>query len=238
MKLDVGTRRRAANAKTHSRGVHLCHRYTITTYDRIKLPISTTSMAAAMEQHLRLAQGLHPRLLRFFTRWPPAQLSAATTTSPSQPETIHISSHTSSSDPNANTTTEITTIAPSSDQTNSNGKKSNPFLPFKNPQTGNWHGPHVSLRQQAELFKLAKEYYVLSLMPLSAKHPEVKEQKRMEHGLRIQGTGVGKKVKGKLWERTLRSRLEERRKAMEGMPEMIRHWKERGHGRGIKKWPK
>ena len=85
---------------------------------------------------------------------------------------------------------------------------------------------------------MAKSSNVLSLMPLSPKHPEVKEEKRIEHGLRLQGTGVGKKVKGKLWERTLRTRLEDRRKAMEGMPEMIRHWKERGHGRGIKKWPK
>ena len=76
------------------------------------------------------------------------------------------------------------------------------------------------------------------MMPLSNKHPEVKELKREEQGLRVQGTGVGKKVKGKKWERTLRGRLEERRKAMESMLEMIRHWKERGHGRGIKKWPK
>lgn len=75
-------------------------------------------------------------------------------------------------------------------------------------------------------------------MPLSPKHPEVKEQKRIEKGLRVQGTGVGQKVKGKMWERQLRNKLEERRRAMEGMPEMIKLWKERGHGRGWKKWPK
>ena len=75
-------------------------------------------------------------------------------------------------------------------------------------------------------------------MPISPKHPEVKEQKRIEHGLRVQGTGEGKRVKGKYWERTLRQRLEGRRKAMEGMPEMIRAWKQRGQGRGWKKWPR
>lgn len=75
-------------------------------------------------------------------------------------------------------------------------------------------------------------------MPLSAKHPEVRELKRIENGLRVQGTGIGKRVKGKLWERTLKGRLDERRKAMEGMPEMIRLWKQRGHGRGWKKFPK
>lgn len=85
----------------------------------------------------------------------------------------------------------------------------------------------------------------MPLMPLSPKHPEVKEEKRLERALRAHSRMAeglhplsGKKVKGKLWERTLRGRMEERRKAMEGMPEMIRVWKERGHGRGWKKWPR
>jgi large subunit ribosomal protein L25 len=159
---------------------------------------------AAMERHIRLAQDLHPRLLRFFTRFPPSLINGATQPSaePQYP------------------------------------RNRNPFLAFKNPSTGNWHAPHYSLRRQAELFKLAKEFDVLPLMPHSPKHPEIKEQKRIENGLRVQGTGIGKRVKGKLWERTLKGRLAERTKAMEGMPEMIRQWKERGHGRGWKKWPK
>jgi hypothetical protein len=33
-------------------------------------------------------------------------------------------------------------------------------------------------------------------------------------------------------------RLEKRRQAMLEMPKMIATWKERGHGRGWKKWPK
>lgn len=33
-------------------------------------------------------------------------------------------------------------------------------------------------------------------------------------------------------------RLEKRRQAMLEMPQMIATWKERGHGRGWKKWPK
>ena len=59
-----------------------------------------------------------------------------------------------------------------------------------------------------------------------------------ESRLRVKGTGVGQKVKGKLWERTLKPRLEKRKKAMEGMDRLVREWKERGHGRGWKKWPK
>ena len=192
---------------------------------------------AAMAHHVRLAQSLPPRLLHFFKRYPPPALSAASSTStPSQ--TIQIAENTSSSDPNA-PTSSIEVDSDILDTYGSNdGLKRNPFLPFRNPRTGNWHPPHYSLRRQADLFKLASSNGVLPLMPVSPKHPEIKEQKRIENGLRVQGTGIGKKVKGKMWERTLKGRLEERRKAMEGMPELIRQWEERGHGRGWKKWPK
>ncbi|KAK4615446.1 hypothetical protein CLAFUW4_10107 [Fulvia fulva] len=196
---------------------------------------------AAMEQHIRLAQQLHPRLLRFFTKFPPPQVASAapSISTPQTSETITIAENTSSSDPNVGaSTTEIPrpTISTNAPTTPSR----NPFLPFRNPRTGNWQSPQISLRRQAELFKLARAYDVLSLMPISPKHPEVKEQKRIENGLRVQGTGVGKKVKGKAWERTMMGKLEQRRRAMEGMPAMVREWKQRGHGRGLPKtrWPK
>lgn len=204
------------------------------------------AMAAANEVNVKLARALPGQLLRLFTKFPPPQIAGAATTTrtiPSSEETstITIAENTSSSDPNAGASTTIVTTSPSEaeiahSETEAKAYR-NPFLPFKNPRTGNWHGPAYSLRRQAELFKLAKEHNVLSLMPLSPKHPEVKEQKRIENGLRVQGTGMGKKVKGKAWERTMSSRLEKRRLAMEGMPEMIKQWKERGHGRGWKKWP-
>lgn len=192
---------------------------------------------AAVQQHIQLAQSLPPRLLHLFKRFPPPQLSAATSHPPPS-ETITIASNTSSTDPNAATTTTLP-ITPTPDSPNSAfGWKKNPFLPFKNPSTGNWHPPHYSLRNQAALFKLASAHNVLPLMPPSPKHPETKEAKRIEHGLRVKGTGVGQRVKGKYWERTLKTRLETRRKAMEGMPDMINLWRERGHGRGWKKFPR
>ncbi len=45
-------------------------------------------------------------------------------------------------------------------------------------------------------------------------------------GLRVRGTGEGRKVKGHKWERRMPAKLEARRKAMEGMPELIRLWKQ------------
>ncbi|KAI7569759.1 hypothetical protein KC343_g2773 [Hortaea werneckii] len=203
-------------------------------------PTSKHLTAMATAQNIALAHSLPPRLLNFFKRFPPPQLSAAsTTTSKPARETITVTENTSSSDPNA-AASQVEVPLPSETTTNDNlqlGWKKNPFLAFKNPSTGNWHPPHYSLRRQADLFKLATAHNVLSLMPPSPKHPEIKQQKRIEHGLRVKGTGEGQKVKGKYWERTLKTRLETRRKAMETMPDMINLWRERGHGRGWKKYP-
>ncbi|TKA69321.1 hypothetical protein B0A55_07449 [Friedmanniomyces simplex] len=172
-------------------------------------------MAAPATQHIALAQSLPPRLLHFFKRFPPPQLSAS-------PAANHTTAEAPPEDPLSTTTSW----------------KTNPFLPFKNPRTQAWHGPHYSLRRQADLFKLAQEYHVLPLMPLCPKHPDLKTQSRIQHGLRVKGTGEGQRVKGKLWERTLQKRLETRRLAMERMPDMIDVWKERGHGQGWKKYPR
>jgi large subunit ribosomal protein L25 len=76
------------------------------------------------------------------------------------------------------------------------------------------------------LIKLAAKYGAEALLPPSRKSTEFKETRRAERGLAIKGTGVGQKVKGHKWERTMESRLEDRRKAMEGMPELVRLWKQ------------
>ncbi|KAL4804223.1 hypothetical protein BDV18DRAFT_161983 [Aspergillus unguis] len=120
----------------------------------------------------------------------------------------------------------------------SDSKHPNPFLPRKNFKTGKWISPRYGLREQADLVKLAIKYNVEALLPPGKKSTEYKETRRAERGLAIKGTGIGQKVKGHKWERTMEGRLEDRRKAMMEMPEMIRLWKQRGHGRGWKKWPK
>ncbi|UPX17632.1 uncharacterized protein EKO05_0007974 [Ascochyta rabiei] len=113
----------------------------------------------------------------------------------------------------------------------------NPFQPTKNFTTGRWHGPVYGLRKQADLVKLASAHGVVDLLPWTIKKPGEKEARRIERGLTVKGTGEGQRVKGKLWERTLKGRLEMRRQAMLDMPRLIQEWKQRGHGRGWKKWP-
>ncbi|KAF1995160.1 hypothetical protein P154DRAFT_526534 [Amniculicola lignicola CBS 123094] len=193
-------------------------------------------------KQIQIAQSLPPRLLRFFARYPPPQLTAlaaastptqtsasASTPTPTPPATVPT---TSPSDPNAS----ITSPPPS--PTTSQLPYHNPFLPKKNFTTGRWRGPIYGLRQQADLVKLASTHGVVDLLPWTIKKPGEKEKRRAEGGLQVKGTGVGQKVKGKLWERTLKGRLEKRREAMLGMPALIQEWKQKGHGRGWKKWPK
>lgn len=48
----------------------------------------------------------------------------------------------------------------------------------------------------------------------------------LEKGLRIKGTGIGERVKGHKWERQMKTKIDDRKKAMEEMPEMIRLWKQ------------
>ena len=72
---------------------------------------------------------------------------------------------------------------------------------------------------------MAAKYGVEELLPPGKKSAEYKETRSKEIGLKIWGSGP-KKVKGHKWERTLGTRLEERRKAMLEMPAMIRLWKQ------------
>ncbi|MCJ1319201.1 hypothetical protein MMC15_004536 [Xylographa vitiligo] len=171
---------------------------------------------------VELAKTLPPRLLRFFARFPPQALSSSASTTLS----------TSSSDPNAN-------LGEDGGQTvDTSPAYENPFRNTKNPITGKWHDPIYSLRRQADLVKLAEAHGVQKLLPFTTKALEERTRTREEFGLRVKGTGVGQRVKGKWWERNMRGRLEKRRQAMLDMPQMIQTWKQLGHGRGWKKFPK
>lgn len=54
--------------------------------------------------------------------------------------------------------------------------------------------------------KLARRHGVEDLLPHTVKGTEDKLRRRMENGLRVKGTGIGQRVKGKESERTLKGR--------------------------------
>jgi large subunit ribosomal protein L25 len=136
---------------------------------------------SAIQHHVALAKSLPPRLIRFFAKYPPPAILPAASSSSNVPDA-------------ATTTTNDAEAIPS------------PFQPHKSPITGRWHDPKFSLRRQAELVKLAREHGVEELMPYSVKGTAERLRRREENGLRVKGTGVGQKVKGKGWERTLKGR--------------------------------
>ncbi|KAI9369770.1 hypothetical protein BJX61DRAFT_518326 [Aspergillus egyptiacus] len=197
------------------------------------------------------AQGINPlsklpaRLRNFFARYPPQYYSAAVRPQPEPAVATATTSSSSSSADAADATTpalpspytpnrdakghkrpDPTAHSPSRALLYSSKEHPNPFLPIKNFRTGKWFGARIGLRRQAELVKLAIKYNVEALLPPGPKSTEYKETRRAEKGLQIKGTGIGQKVKGHKWERTMETRLEDRRKAMMEMPEMIRMWKQ------------
>ncbi|KAF3032539.1 hypothetical protein E8E12_003517 [Didymella heteroderae] len=191
----------------------------------------------ATPQTIELARTLPPRLLRFFQRYPPPQLFP-TITSRIAATPADAPSSTPSAAPVAETTAPATERnTPEAPPSPADLAFPNPFLPTKNFATGRWHGPVYGLRKQADLVKLASAHGVVDLLPWTIKKPGEKEARRIERGLTVKGTGEGQRVKGKLWERTLKGRLEMRRQAMLDMPRLIQEWKQKGHGRGWKKWP-
>ena len=161
------------------------------------------------QEYVKLAQTLPPRLLRFFARYPPPSPLA---TRPSISTTLN----TSSSDPNAS---HVEFAAPALPY-------SNPFQSQKHQLTGRWHDPKFSLRQQANLCKVARTYGIENLLPPTSKSSEVRLQRRIEKGVRVRGTGEGQKVKGKLYERTMKQRLNKRREAMLKMPQLVQQWRQ------------
>jgi Mitochondrial ribosomal protein mL59 len=54
--------------------------------------------------------------------------------------------------------------------------------------------------------KLARQHGVEELLPYTVKGTEERLRRRAENGLRVKGTGVGQRVKGKESERTLKGR--------------------------------
>jgi large subunit ribosomal protein L25 len=180
------------------------------------------------QQQIQLAKSLPSRLIRFFEKFPPPALLQQTSTRIAPIAQPALSP--SPSDSNASPTETLAPISKSPNLTPTSKDSElpyhNPFLPIKSYVTGRWRGPVYGLRQQADLVKLASEHGVLDLLPWTVKKPGEKEKRRIERGLQVKGTGEGQKVKGKLWERTLKGRLEKRKQAMLDMPALVQEWKQ------------
>ncbi|KAF2671350.1 hypothetical protein BT63DRAFT_477851 [Microthyrium microscopicum] len=186
--------------------------------------------AAANTQFIEIAKTLPPRLIRFFTRFPPKPETAAepvlaprkvpilkedgTTKYTIEPNNRHVTSEHPTEDPNYN-----------------------PFLPWQNPTTQKWRAPMYNMRKQAGLVRLARAHGVEELLPWTIKKQAVREARR-ELGSRVRGTGEGQQVKGHSWERAMMFKVRQRETAMTEMPKLIREWKTRGHGVGWKKYPR
>lgn len=191
-----------------------------------------------------IVEQLPTRLRNFFARYPPQIYSALVAPRPTAPgtegkegqEQAHTqpegkqeplpSPYTPDRQAKGYTPPDPAAFSPSKAFLYSHPEFPNPFLPRKNFRNGKWFGPRYGLRQQADLVKLAIKYNVEPLLPPGRKSTEYKEIRQSERGLQIKGTGIGQKVKGHKWERTMEARLEDRRKAMMEMPEMIRLWKQ------------
>ncbi|KAI8676939.1 Diphthamide biosynthesis protein 4 [Fusarium sp. Ph1] len=120
-----------------------------------------------------------------------------------------------------------------SPKTPSQESRPDPFRFYKHPVTGKWQDPVYSQRRQAELVKMAREHGVEDLLPDTRKGTEYRLAHRVEHGLRVKGTGVGQKVKGHIHERHMIAKMEQRRKAMLEMPSLIKRWKRASYGTHI-----
>ena len=156
-------------------------------------------MALHSRQYIKLAESLPPRLTRFFARYPPQAILSQSNASSTAPTSTAPESNTSLSESTASSADQISVgqdglLVPS------------PFRAQKHPVTGKWHDPVFSLRKQAELVKLARQYGVEDLLPHTVKGTEERLRRRAENGLRVKGTGVGQRVKGKESERTLKGR--------------------------------
>lgn len=102
-------------------------------------------------------------------------------------------------------------VSPGAAPTSFQELRPNPFEFYKHPVTGRLQDPVYSARRQAQLLQMARDHGVADLLPASEKNPTQRLTHRVEHGLRVKGTGVGQKVKGHIHERHMIAKYVDRR---------------------------
>jgi large subunit ribosomal protein L25 len=159
----------------------------------------------------RLVSLLPPKLLTFFTRYPPRDPSLRTLYS-KEDKSLLIAKRLHDFLP---VPSELHNPIPSITH-NSTGKPvstvfipfQNPFKPSRDPRTGKFHGPRYSLRRQADLIKLALRFGVADLLPPSEK------MDRLLYGKKRPMAGT-LQPKGTREERTRREYVEKKRESLE-----------------------
>ncbi|KIV99157.1 uncharacterized protein PV09_09112 [Verruconis gallopava] len=194
---------------------------------------AVTQTVSNPQAYAALAKTLPKILIRFFQKFPPGRPYATEPQRPPRPEPVIRKAEDGTEEVISQPSPQdlLRASTPFTDPTY------NPFLPWRNPITLRWRGPYYGLRRQAMLCKAAERHGVAELLPFSIKSPAEKLRRREERGLRVKGTGEEQKVKGHKWEREMKGKLRERKEAMLKMDELVREWKQKGHGRGWKNWP-
>jgi Mitochondrial ribosomal protein mL59 len=159
----------------------------------------------------RLVSHLPPKLLNFFTRYPPRDPSLRTLYSQQDkslliakrlhdflpvPPTLHKPTMSISHNPRGKPV--ATVFLPFQ----------NPFKPSCDPRTGKFHSPRYSLRRQADLIKLALRFGVADLLPPSVK------MNRILYGKKRPMAGT-LKPKGTYEQRTRMAYVEKKTKNLE-----------------------
>jgi Mitochondrial ribosomal protein mL59 len=164
-----------------------------------------------IEKARRLVSLLPPKLVNFFTRYPPRNPSLRTLYSKednsiliakrlhdfqSVPQKLHTPISSDSQLPSGKVVPTV--FMPFQ----------NPFKPSRDPRTSKFHAPRYSLRRQADLIKLALRYGVADLLPPSEKMNKILYGKKRP----MMGTV---RPKGTYEERTRGTYVEKKQKALE-----------------------
>jgi large subunit ribosomal protein L25 len=164
-----------------------------------------------IEKARRLVSLLPPKLVNFFTRYPPRNPSLRTLYSKDD-KSLEIAKrlhdfqpvspdlHKPVTSPTQTPAGEITPTVFLPFQ--------NPFKPTRDPRSGKIHAPRYSLRRQADIIKLGMRFGVAELLPPSPK------MNRLLHGKKRPMAGT-LKPKGTYEERTRQQYVEKKQKSLE-----------------------
>lgn len=202
--------------------------YTIFTINKTLHKVFRTSgffILMEIERARRLISILPPKLIKFFTRYPPRNPSLRTIYS-KEDKSVLIARKLHDFLP---VTPDLHTPTTGTTHTSSGKPVSTVFLPFLNPfkpsrdpRSGNFHGPRYSLRRQADIIKLAMRFGVAELLPPSAK------MNRLLYGKKRPMAGTIY-PKGTYEERTRGQYTEKKQESLEealrivAMRKMVRH---------------